>query len=177
MKLFKETAAGPTRIEYIYRQKSVLEFGPGISTCAFIEAGVEEIVCCESQDGWLKHYENWIKNNSHIINSKITLLPFDDCVYPLSIPSIDHLKFDMAFVDSPRGHKGQFHKFKGYESCSRFATTMYAIQHSDHVFLHDVNRDGEKETLKFIEKLGYKITIHNQGALSDKGLAEIAKNQ
>ena len=171
MKLYRYNNAGLTAEEYTILMEaaqgmdSVLEFGPGSSTWAFVEAGVRNIVSCEFDPRWLEKTRVEFEGYADV-------LEFDQTQYPLIIPRVEAQTFDLILVDSPVGlHGKKTPRFKGYEDCSRWNTMCWAIEHSDLIFLHDAHRPGEKETLRKVEQLGYTVTLHK----TQKGLAEIRK--
>jgi hypothetical protein len=171
MKLFEYNNAGPTIEDYeiLFNAakglQSVLEFGPGSSTWAFIEAEVSRIVSCE-------YNEKWMDVAKEKFGDKVELLTFDRAQYPLQIPEIENERFDLALVDSPVGcHGSPKFRIRGYESYSRWNSIMYAVERSDLVFLHDAHREGEQNTLNELTKMGFDVYLHQ----TPKGLAEIRK--
>ena len=171
MKNFKYNAAGPTQEEYeiIYNtakgKQSVLEFGPGASTWAFIDAGVLDIVSCENNDRYFEIAKGKFKD-------RVTLVKFDAGQFPLKIPEIDDREFDLVLVDAPIGAQAkQTIVIPDWEGYSRINSLIYALGKSDHIFLHDAHREGEQNSLEVVRRLGYNVKIHN----TMKGLAEITK--
>ena len=169
MKNFKYNAGGPTQEEYeilfnaAKGKQSVLEFGPGASTWAFIDANVPKIVSCEFKKKWYQKAEKEFKK-------RIQLLHFEPTQMPLQIPELENTQFDLVFVDSPPGvqTKHAIH-IPNYEGFSRINTLLFALGCSDTIFLHDVHREGEQASLQLVKRLGYHVKIHD----TVKGIAEI----
>lgn len=172
-RLYTFNNAGPSKEEYeILMDASkgmdlVLEFGPGSSTFAFIEAGVKQIISCEYQQEWMDYLQRQFQDYDNV-----ELVPFNGYLYPLSILYLDDLKFDMIFVDSPIGlHGRKSPRFENYEDCSRWNTLNWAVEHSDCVYLHDAHREGETNSLNKL-KDSCDIQVFN----TEKGLAKIVKH-
>jgi hypothetical protein len=155
-------------------KKRVLEFGPGCSTWALIEAGVPEIVTCEYQDDWREKAKEQFKDYP-----QVKVVKFWD--EPEARAEIEG-EFDLAFVDSPKGYKhipgitppGGRVAHKGQEDCSRLNTCLLALKHSPLVLLHDAARALERGTLGRLSGLGHKVSFF-EGA-SKAGLARIERD-
>lgn len=132
--------------------RRVLEFGPGHSTQAFIDAGVPEIVSLEHDPKWLqKSIDRYAKyHNVHIF--RYTNSPV------IEMPHPDPRSFDLAFVDSPVGHDRGRVEHPGQEGCARLNTLTFALQHSRVVLLHDAGRKGEQRSLERIGRPFEMIT-------------------
>ena len=142
---------------------SVLEFGPGSSTWAFIEAGVSEVVSCESDPVW-------IESARVEFGERVEIVRFDREMMPLDIPALNGRQFDLAFVDAPVGvQSGDAIEIPGYEKLSRVNSVLFAVEHARRVFLHDAKRIGEKRTLEFVRRMGYRVKTHK----TLRGMAEI----
>ena len=145
--------------------QSVLEFGPGSSTWAFIEAGVPEVVSCESDPAWIKSAQTQFGDRAEIVW-------FDREMMPLKIPALNGRRFDLAFVDAPLGvQSGESVEIPGYEGLSRVNSVVFALDHARRVFLHDAKRKGEQRTLHFVQRMGYRVKTHD----TLRGMAEIVK--
>jgi hypothetical protein len=137
-------------------KKRVLEFGPGCSTWAFIEAGCEEIVTCEYKDDFLQSAKEQFKDYP-----QVKVVRFWD---EPEARSEAEGEFDLALVDSPKGYKnipgvtppGSRKKHLGQEDCSRLNTCLLALQHAPIVLLHDAARPLERGTLCRLSSLGHK---------------------
>jgi hypothetical protein len=144
--------------------KSCLEFGPGYSTYALIEAGLDLIVTLEHDPEW---YEISVRRFKEY--PQVWVGHYQD------EPEVttDDLKpgdFDMAFVDSPKGNTfkvvgkdgqplpGIRKRHPGQEDCSRYNTCVKALEHAPVVFLHDAQRPLERGTLGRLSAMGHKIT-------------------
>jgi hypothetical protein len=151
--------------------KSCLEFGPGASTLALIEAGLETIVTLEHCDEWFDTAVEKFKDYP-----QVTVGRYQD--EPEVIADVVGV-FDMAFVDSPKGFwfhieriKGIRKRHPGQEDCSRFNTCLKALEHAPVVFLHDSQRPLERGTLGRLNAMGHKVT-----QLPSKiGMARIIRN-
>ncbi len=141
---------------------SVLEFGPGESTRAFIEAGCKRIATCEYQDVWADRARQWTREFPQVELHAYANTP------TISIPSLDAEQFDLAFVDSPLGTSDR-QKLKGQEECSRLNTTLYALTHAKIVLLHDARRPGEQNTLNRIRKMCFTVEMID----TERGIAKI----
>jgi hypothetical protein len=151
--------------------KSALEFGPGSSTLALIEAGVPKIVTCEYDPGWRE-----IAKEKFAQYPQVTVIPFLD--EPEAKADIEG-EFDLAFVDSPKGYKphallppGGRKKHPGQEDCSRLNTCLLALKHAPVVYLHDAFRPLERGTLGRLSAMGHKVSIIN----TKVGIARIDRN-
>jgi hypothetical protein len=155
-------------------KKRALEFGPGCSTWALIEAGCPEIVTCEYSEDWLEKAKEQFKDYP-----QVKVVKFWD--EPEARAEIEG-EFDIAFVDSPKGYRhipgatppGGRIVHKGQEDCSRLNTCLLALKHSPLVFLHDAMRPLERGTLGRLNALGHKVSFCD-GA-SKIGLARIDRN-
>jgi hypothetical protein len=138
-------------------KKRILEFGPGCSTWAFIEAGCEEIVTCEYDDAFFNSAKEQFKDYP-----QVKVVRFWD---EPEARSEAQGEFDLALVDSPKGYKnlpgltpsGGRAKHPGQEDCSRLNTCLLALQHAPIVLLHDAHRPLERGTLCRLSSLGHKI--------------------
>lgn len=147
-------------LKYATGAKSALEFGPGLSTLALVEAGVSEIVTCEHDPQWLQEARTRLKEFPGVrVEEYQNVAPEALCV------ALDgHPQFDLAFVDSPSGVQGNAKKAQrvrlpGQEDCSRLNTCLAALRHSPVVYLHDWFRANERATLGRLGAMGHKVTI------------------
>jgi hypothetical protein len=131
--------------------KRVLEFGPGYSTYAFIEQGVDEIVGLEYLPEWFEKQEERFKSYPQV---KVDW--FWDEAPEARVP--DGLgSFDLALVDSPKGYLGARKVHPGMEDCSRLNTCLAALHLAPIVLLHDASRGLERATLSRLEQLGHSV--------------------
>lgn len=79
------------------KPKRVLEFGPGSSTLALIEGGAEYIATCEDDAKWFGVYAERLGQKFNGIVDVVRYTWAD----PLSIPSVDEQRFDLALIDGP----------------------------------------------------------------------------
>jgi hypothetical protein len=135
--------------------KTVLEFGPGASTFALIEAGVEKIVTLEHLAEW---YDKALEKFKDYPQVEIRQY-YDE---PTVLADVEE-DFDVALVDSPKGftHEviealGVRKKHPGQEDCSRFNTCLFALDRAPLVYLHDAYRPLERGTLGRLNALGHR---------------------
>lgn len=147
-------------------KKSVLEFGPGFSTFAFIEAGVERILCCEYLDQWIEHGKERFKDYP-----QVEIIRFLN--EPEAKADIGDEQFELALVDSPKGYKQARVVHPGQEDCSRLNTCLLALKHAPVVLLHDAARPLERGTLGRLSQLGHKIRFYTDA--SQGGMARIER--
>ncbi len=129
-------------------KESVLEFGPGFSTYALIEAGVPRILCCEYLEKWADIARERFKDYP-----QVEIIPYVD--EPEATADLAGKFFDLAFVDSPKGYAGARVIHPGQEDCSRFNTCLLALQHAPVVLLHDAGRPLERGSLGRLNQMGY----------------------
>jgi hypothetical protein len=154
--------------EAVQGVNSVLEFGPGGTTDVFIKAGVPRIITCEYIEKW---YE--VARERFSENMNVGVLRFTDTV-PVTVEGLDpDERFDIGFVDAPKGYAAARFKHPGYEDCSRFNTTLFALERCKVVYLHDAIRPLERGTLAKIRLMGYDYTFLD----SPFGLARIWKRE
>jgi hypothetical protein len=157
-------------------KKSVLEFGPGFSTYAFIEAGVPRILCCEYLDKWFEFAKERFKDYPQVeirrFLDEAPVATFE--VRPGVFKSESLENFEIALVDSPKGYAGARTIHPGQEDCSRLNTCLLALMHSPVVLLHDAYRPLERGTLGRLSAAGHRVTFYNKA--SRGGLARIERN-
>jgi hypothetical protein len=145
-------------------KQSVLEFGPGFSTFAFIEAGVPRILCCEYLDKWLEIGKERFKDYP-----QVEIIRYLD--EPEAMADIGGEQFELALVDSPKGYAGARTAHPGQEDCSRLNTCLLALKHSPVVLLHDAYRPLERGTLGRLRTMKHKTTFYPDSGKS--GMARI----
>jgi hypothetical protein len=154
--------------EAVQGVSSVLEFGPGGTTDVFIKAGVPRIITCEYIEKW---YEAARERFSENVN--VGVLRFNDTV-PVTVEGLDPDEmFDIGFVDAPKGYAAARKAHPGYEDCSRFNTTLFALERCKVVYLHDATRPLERGTLGRLHVMGYDHEFLD----SPFGLARIWKRE
>lgn len=125
-----------------YRPRRVLEFGPGGSTLALIEAGATAIDSCEDEAEWLETYRARL-GAPHRDTVRLHAFVNTD---PIAIPALDGARFDLAFIDGPK------------RTPTRLPAIRYAQAHADVVVCHDV------ETMRRLFGLTFE-TIGTVGVL------------
>jgi hypothetical protein len=153
--------------EAVKDAKSVLEFGPGNTTDIFIKAGVPRIVTCEYIEKWLEVAKERFKDVP-----TVSVYLFTDTV-PVDVPGLDSETFDVGFVDAPKGYAPARLAHPGYIDCSRFNTTLFALERCKVVYLHDATRPLERGTLGRLNAMGYD----HEFLKSPFGLARIWKRE
>lgn len=96
------------------KAQTVVEFGPGSSTLALIEAGATRIVCCEDDPKWFAVYHERLEKKY----PAVTMLAYT-WSDPVSIPGLEGHRFDMALVDGPHG------------TLNRPAVIEWCVDHAD----------------------------------------------
>jgi hypothetical protein len=158
--------------------KSILEFGPGASTEFFAKLGLN-VTTVEHMQQW---YEAALERFKDFPNVRV--LKGEDEI-PFTVKGLEsNERFDLAFVDAPQGYRPIRKVHKGYEDCSRFNSTLLALQHAPVVLLHDTTRALERGTLNRLNRMGYKIkfikvlygmariTHGDESGLDTQGIAE-----
>lgn len=78
------------------RPRDVLEFGPGSSTLALIEGGAVNIVSCEDDPDYLRHFAS-------LEDYGVLMLSYVQADPPI-VPGLDEARvFEFGFVDGPNG--------------------------------------------------------------------------
>ena len=148
--------------------KSALEFGPGISTLALLEAGVGLIDTLEYNPKYAK-----LSRENFAQYKQVSVYDYENKPELFDLTS-QHtrgiLKYDVAFVDSPIGSPGKgWDKLPGQEHLARYNTVLYAVTQAKKTLLHDAHRPGEQATLDAMAQLGYTYEIRD----TKKGMAII----
>lgn len=113
--------------------KSVLEFGTGASTCSFLEHGCR-VTSFETSARYIDLRYPYLRTDSNC-----SLIFYEIGKHPFGLISLGE-KFDLAFIDGPNGTK----------NLSRLDSCLFALKYTDHIFLHDFRRSGERETFAYI---------------------------
>lgn len=136
--------------------KYVLEFGPGNSTQALIDGGVETITAFE-QDA--AHAEA-----IRIMFPSIRIMCYDPSQMPITTnygSGPFALKFDMALIDGPT---------ELAFTPSRLNSSLYCFPRADRIMIHDTTRDAT--AFKVLEDIG--MTLEDFFP-SKRGLAVLRK--
>jgi hypothetical protein len=146
--------------------KTALEFGPGISTLALIEAGVEKIVSLESDPEWAKQKAEEFKDYP-----QVTIGGYTDTV-PVHTTGDVLGDFDLAIVDAPAGFtyaipgRTPRKAHKEFPDCSRMNTCLFALDHAPIVYLHDATRPLERGTLGRLNQMGHRFEFIGRAGLA-----------
>lgn len=124
--------------------RKVLEFGPGLSTCALLDCGCH-VWSLECDAGWFEAWSERLHRRAGLELVLFQNLP------ELEVPELDGLRFDMAFVDGPPGC--------GYQHFSRLNAVDFAAGRTDCVMLHDAKRQKEANTLLLLRERGWQIRV------------------
>lgn len=146
----------------------VLEFGPGNSTLAWIEADCDEIISLEHNEIWLARAKEKLAGYLNVHLFRYRNAP------EIKVAELNGKTFDLAFVDSPQGiDLKNAVRFPGQENCSRLNTLLFALSRAPVVLLHDTKRPGEQATLDRIRNCGtYNVEMID----TTKGMARITRN-
>lgn len=148
--------------------ESLLEFGPGTSTEFFLTTPLKRIVTCEYLDEWLTVAREQFKDEA-----RVTVLPFTD-TFPVEVEGLDpDEKFDIGFIDAPKGFNPVRKIHPGFADTSRLNTCMFALERCKVVLLHDGKRPLERGTLGRLWLMGYQYEF----LPSRLGLARITKRE
>ena len=142
--------------------KTALEFGPGYSTLALIESGLDRIVTCEHDEEWFGKAKERFEEYP-----RVSVKRYEDVAPTAQLAGVvTDETFDLCFVDSPKGYNAQpgmppggrtIHP--GQEDCSRLNTCLAALDRAPIVLLHDATRPLERATLGRLNAMGHKITF------------------
>lgn len=147
----------------LYAPRKVLEFGPGVSTWAFIEAGIPHIDSYEHDQAWLEKAKAEFKAHPQVVFRKYENTPVLDFQ-----PTEKH--YGLGFVDAPVGGEARRRLVHpGQENMSRFNTVAFALKHCSVVLLHDAKRPDEQNTLDHFRNKGYEVDMID----TPKGIARI----
>jgi hypothetical protein len=154
-----------TQSDYLYLvefakqndSKNILEFGPGVSTYAFLENNCDVYT--------FEHHPKWFNSNRREFESfdNVHVLKYEARNEILSLPQIEGKSFDLAFVDAPPGRRDM----------SRFNVCSAVTKYTDVFILHDCARAGERATLNVFERKGWKTEI----VASDRGFGICYKKE
>ena len=134
---------------------SVVEFGPGYSTFAWIEAGVKTIVGLEHDDKWFDVQTERFKDYPQVSIKRY----WNEAPVAWVPEDVSGRTFDVALVDSPKGYQAARIAHPGQADCSRLNTCLAALQLAPVVYLHDAVRPLERCTLSRLNALGHKVDM------------------
>lgn len=133
--------------------KTVLEFGPGSSTLALIEGGAHRIDSCEDNPDWAKVY---VERLAGRFPWAVNIVPYT-WVDPLSIPTIDDRRYDLAMIDGPFGTE---RRGAVLDYClERCASVLICVENSKGTGLRDT-------ILRVFDRRGGMIEIMETGPLA-----------
>lgn len=133
--------------------RRVLEFGPGHSTGAFLDAGCR-VVTLEHDAYWFEKARHRFRDEARVEIGAYANRPL------VSVPNgaLGGKGFDLAFVDSPVGvTRPGYVAHPGQRRLSRYNTMQFALRVAPVVLLHDAQRSGERNTLKKLARRGYRV--------------------
>ncbi len=143
---FSDYSVNPKEYDYLVSTAKkldvsrILEFGPGVSTFAFLENKCK-IWSLEYNQEWLDKFREMV-DNPNVKMQKFVNKPY------ISVDKIDDMSFDLGFVDSPTG--GCF------VSYCRLSSALYASYRCKYIIIHDADRKGEKNTISVLREMGWK---------------------
>lgn len=117
----------------------VVEFGPGDSTWAFLDAGCE-VISYEHDLGFLQ--SSLVRFDGE---PDVELLHCPEGEVPLK----STFEPEMVFIDGPPYREGQ--------AMSRLQVCEWALENCGHFVLHDAKRGGEQATLDEMERRGMHV--------------------
>lgn len=146
--------------------RSAIEFGPGVSTTAFVEAGCERILTCEHDEAFIEKARAAAAEHLAIEVARYRNEP------DVSVDGLGDETFDIAFVDSPVGGESRRRVIQpDAPDCSRLNTVMFALRVAPVVLLHDAKRPAELETIYHVMDLGHRAEMID----TRKGIARITR--
>jgi hypothetical protein len=116
---------------------TVLEFGPGSTTWAFLENDCR-ISTYECKEKWFKIYKETFSN-----------FPVQVHLVPPNIPMTINGSFDIGMIDAPTG--AYYYKY------SRINSTLLATLCCRRIFMHDGARANEKRTIEVLHDLCWEV--------------------
>jgi hypothetical protein len=146
-----DEAEGRKLVEWCKKSdvRTVLEFGPGYSTNFFLEAGCK-VTCAESDAVWIEHFKQYPESK------RVELVMFKADEIPLAPWTYDMgLRFDIAFIDAPRGD---------IFPASRINTALFAWRRCRFIAMHDTNRPGERLTVNILKAIRCRVMDEYQSA-------------
>lgn len=133
--------------------RRVLEFGPGTTTLALVEAGATQVDTCEDDPHWTTIARERIESRFPDI---IRVRPYKWAPV-LCIPDCDGQRYDLAVIDGPA------------ETGKREPAILYAIAHADRVLvaLEDESTPNLWATVgRLAGFFGMDVRIANTGPLA-----------
>ena len=114
--------------------KRVLEFGPGTSTLALIEAGAEHIDACEDDEHWYGVYAERLERVYPVVHMRRY-----EWAPVLKIQGVNNRRYDLAVIDGPA------------ETRKRGASIVYALAHAGWVLVALEEHDCEPYLRRVVE--------------------------
>lgn len=140
--------------------QSVLEFGPGTSTAAFIKHDCA-IVSIENNPKYIEENKQKYANYS-----KIEFVLNNQNQIEQLVSKLSGKTFDLCFIDGPRADTDQYKMF------SRIDSYILASQHAKYIICHDSNRPKDRNSINLV----FDPNIYNIEELSsNRGLTLIYK--
>jgi len=161
-------SASPTEVELNFLEnfckersiQKVIEFGPGLSTEAFIKAGCH----IHSYEPSERYFFKYRKKFAGMCNVHIRLLRSSG--FPLATLDTSS-RYDFAFVDSPVG--------ASYKYFSRLDTVLHSIIVAPIIGIHDAKRRKEKNTLDILREIGWNVIAESPDEDTRKGIVILEK--
>ena len=124
--------------------RDIIEFGPGTSTFAFLEADCN-IISLEHSHKWKRYYDEKFRKFKNV-----NIVMFNK--NKIRLPKNSLSSFDMAFIDGPPA-RGQT------DGPARVQPTKFCENITDIMLYHDGEREGEKKMLKIMEGKGWNVNF------------------
>lgn len=138
--------------------KTVLEFGPGVSTYVFIKNQCK-ILSIENDIEFLE------KNKKRFIDYNNIEFFLNDQANIINLKNkLDNQIFDLCFIDGPRADGEQYKLF------NRIDSYIMAYLNSKYILCHDTNREKDRNSINLIFDSKFSI---QELAPSSRGLTLI----
>jgi hypothetical protein len=122
----------------LVRPSSVLEFGPGASTFAFVESDVPRIVTCEDDGDWFEQSRLRFRDYPSVTVQRYQDIAAEE-------------RFGLGFVDGP------------VRTEERGAVIDLALARCCVVAVHDAERDGVRQAIarsgRRVERVGLSVAV------------------
>ncbi len=136
--------------------RTVLEFGPGVSSVALAACGCQ-VVSLEAD-------ATCVDTISQACNHSLIAIYCYNPGYPIN-PPIPDREYDLGLIDGPKG--------SGYSFISRLDSAQYAMSRCRLLLIHDAKRKGEHNLVRYLLQVGWQTDIEFK---SRRGLVLLKRN-